>query len=128
MKHAVTTLLRCTLCGAALLLPHTAVAGDSSGNYAVWGPGSASCNRYLQARLADEADPYKHYLMGWLSAYNQVTPDTYSLTGTMPITEILGWLDGFCDEHRLYGLNDALGEMAAELHERRQRRLGPRRR
>ena len=113
--------MRIILCAliAALWLP--AQAMDKSGNYAIWGKGQKSCFRYLKERTADRNDPYRDYIMGYLTAYNATTPDTYSVSRNMSLDEIMVWIDDYCDTNKMSGLEQSLLEFISHHHEARYR-------
>ena len=96
-------------------------AADRLGNYAIWGPGQKSCYRYLKERTAAEDAPYKSYVMGYLTAYNAVTPETYSISRDMNLDEILVWLDDYCDVNQMGGIEAAMLEFISAHHEKRFR-------
>ena len=102
-----------------LSLPAGAV--DQSGNYAIWGKGQKSCFRYLKERTGDENQAYREYLMGYLTAYNAATPETYSISGNMNLDEIIAWLDDYCDTNQMHGLEQSLLEFITSHYEDRYR-------
>jgi len=111
-----------TLALLALAMGGPAAAADRDGNFAVWGPGSVSCHRYAQDRGKDAFRPYQHYLMGYLSFYNQSSEDTYSVTAELDLPEVMRQLDALCAEEPLYSFHDALRTLTQEMHERRWRK------
>ena len=96
-------------------------AADRSGNYAIWGLGQKSCFRYSKERAAAEDGPYKSYIMGYLTAYNAVTPETYSISRDMNLDEIMTWLDDYCDAHQMHGMESSMLEFISAHHEKRFR-------
>ena len=94
-------------------------AMDQSGNYAIWGKGRLSCFRYLKERSAGEDRAYKEYLMGYLTAYNAMSPETYSISRDMNLDEILSWLDNYCDSNAMHSLEQSLLEFIASHYEQR---------
>lgn len=91
-------------------LPFAALAMDADGNYAVWGIGKKSCFSYNNSRKSQEFDTYKNYIMGYLTAYNAVTAETYSISARMNLTEILEWLDDYCELKAMHSFELALSE------------------
>ncbi|MBI2994925.1 MAG: hypothetical protein HYY48_12235 [Gammaproteobacteria bacterium] len=93
----------------------TAAAADISGNHAVWGLGGKSCFAYIQAGAqgADRTD-YRDYVMGYLTAYNAVTPDTYRIEGHMDLDQIMNWIGEYCDAKPMHGFEQALADFAVE--------------
>ena len=94
-------------------------AVDQAGNYAIWGKGQKSCFRYLKERAASEDREYRQYLMGYLTAYNAVTPETYSISRDMNLDDILAWLDDYCDSNQMHSLEQSLMEFIVDHYEQR---------
>ena len=106
-----------------LMLTSTAVfAVDSKGNYAVWGLGKKSCYGYSQAAAGDDFDKYKHYIKGFLTAYNIFTEKTYSITGKMNVAEVIDWLNEYCADNPMFGLEAALINFTFEHYDKRMKR------
>ena len=98
-----------------------AYAADKSGNYAIWGKGMKSCYHYLKDRDADKDTSYKNYIMGYLTAYNAMTPETYSISKNMKLDEIMTWMDDYCDSQKMSGLELSLIEFIITHYENRSR-------
>lgn len=96
-------------------------AADKSGNYAIWGKGQKSCYRYLKDRSATAGEAYKDYIMGYLTAYNAMTPETFSISRNMNLDEIMTWLDDYCDLNQMHGLEQSLIEFVSTHYEKRYR-------
>ena len=103
----------------ALSLPVQAM--DKSGNYAIWGEGQKSCYRYLKNRSGARDEAYKSYIMGYLTAYNAISPDTYSISRNMSLDEIMVWIDDYCGTNKIGGLEQSLLEFVGQHHENRYR-------
>ena len=104
----VSTLPR-LLCAALLCLSSAlAVAADAAGNYAIWGLGAQSCFQYSKAQDSERAPEYRHYAMGYLTAYNLFQDDTYSVTGQSNLTQIMGRLSLYCEENQLDSFDRAI--------------------
>lgn len=114
MKHLVLS--------AALLSPGLCSGADSAGNYAIWGAGSRSCHQFSRSALDDSArEPFKHFLMGYLTAYNAVADDTYSALGGLNLNQAIEWLDDFCNAHAMDSFDRAIGRLLIAHHETRDR-------
>ncbi len=96
-------------------------AADKSGNYAIWGKGNKSCFNYLKDRGAGKDNTYKNYVMGYLTAYNTLAPETYNISGSMRLDDIMAWLDDYCDAKQVHGLEHSLIEFIGKHHEKRLR-------
>lgn len=103
----------------SLIIAVPSYAEDMNGNHAVWGIGQSSCHSYTQARAAGEYTDYKVYLMGYLTAYNSLMADTYSITGTQDLNEVLAWIDAHCKSAAMDSYEHALKQMVTEMHETR---------
>lgn len=66
----------------------TAQAADASGNFAVRGLGSQTCAAYVAAAgNPEEFARYGNWLLGYATAQNRTTPDTYDVIPTEPGTD-----------------------------------------
>ena len=115
MKFVIITLMLC------LSVQGQVHAADKSGNYAIWGKGGKSCFHYLKDRTANKDEPYKNYIMGYLTAYNAMTPETYSISRNMDLDEIMAWLDDYCDLKQMHGLEQSLIVFISTHYEKRHR-------
>ena len=103
--------LMSVLCAALAALP--AYAADNDGNYAVWGQGKKACFHYNEARKDPDGiamEGFRGYLMGYLSAYNAITPKTYNITGKMDLDGVLAWLDEYCGSKGMLSFEQAMLE------------------
>ncbi len=97
------------------------LAADKSGNYAIWGKGQKSCYRYMKDRSTGTDEAYKSFIMGYLTAYNAMTPQTYSISRDMKLDEIMAWLDNYCDLKQMHGIESSLLEFITSHYENRYR-------
>lgn len=98
-----------------------ALAADTAGNYAIWGVGRASCHQYVKSNNATEDERYKVFLMGYLTAMNTLSEDTYNVTGTQPLDAALVWLTDYCGEHQMDSFDRAVQQLVDARFEQRQR-------
>ncbi len=105
-----------------IMLTQTTMAADSSGNIAIWGAGKKSCFSYSSARKSGDDGNFQNYLMGYLTAYNAQTPDTYRISGKKNLPEILSWLDNYCETKPVHGFDQALIEFITEHYPMRYKR------
>ena len=110
--------------GMMMLTSTTAVAVDSNGNYAVWGLGKKSCFGFTQEINGDDFDKFKHYIKGFLTAYNVFTEKTYSITGRMNENDIVEWLNEYCAENPMFGLETALINFTFDHYDKRMKASG----
>lgn len=108
------------------VVPVAAYAADNNGNHAIWGAGNKACISYTKAREADDYNAFKNYLMGFLTAYNILTPETYRLSGNMNMNEILVWFDDYCELKAVNSFEQAVIDFAVEHHENRVKRSSTR--
>lgn len=101
----------------ALALPATAT--DKNGNYAIWGVGSSACIKYSSMRTSKEDGNYRDYLMGYMTAYNNLAENTYSISSTMTLDDILVWLDGECELKPTFSFDQVIMEFIIAHHEKR---------
>ena len=59
--------------------------------------------------------------MGYLTAYNAVTPETYSISRDMNLDEIMVWVDDYCDSNQMHSLEQSMIEFIASHYEQRYR-------
>ena len=103
------------------VLSLNALAADKSGNYAIWGKGQKSCFRYMKDRSAGKDEPYKNYIMGYLTAYNAMSPETYSISRDMKLDEIMTWVDDYCEPNQMSGIERSLLEFIDSQYATRYR-------
>ncbi|MEX0952168.1 MAG: hypothetical protein WDZ86_07795 [Gammaproteobacteria bacterium] len=120
MKFSVRILTFLLLClGLLATTAAPAQAADKKGNYAIWGTGNESCHSYSQARSSEADEPFRFYLMGYLTAFNVHQNDTYSISGDLRLTDVLAWFDDYCDQHAVHGFELALKNFVGEHYEKR---------
>lgn len=99
-------------------------ASDEEGNYAIWGEGGLSCFQFSKARVAEKDEPFKAYLRGYLTSYNTLSDDTYSITGSMNLTEALEWIDNYCDEKSIDSFDRSIHMLITEIEGKRYKTPG----
>lgn len=78
------------------LLNTSVIAKDDTGQYLVMGLGNLSCKSFL-IENDDGAAYYLSWLAGYMTAYNHLHEDTYSILGeTKTIDQIESWLRDYC--------------------------------
>jgi len=65
----------------------------------------------------NEAD--QHFVAGWLSAYNAYQNQTYDITAGKDLDSIMAWVDKYCRENPLEGLQSGLLHLTSELYDKR---------
>jgi len=96
-------------------------AADGAGNYAIWGAGGRSCNQFKAAQEHEATlDTYRHYLMGYLTAFNALSPDTYDALG-ITLTDAVSWLGDYCTQHRMDSFERAIAQLIVARRDTRTR-------
>jgi hypothetical protein len=102
--------------GLALLITAPHVFGaDASGNYAVWGVGQASCNQFATAYEAQSFNDYKHYLSGYLTAFNTVAEGVYQGTRDNSLDDNLRAIHEYCETHRMDSFERAIQGLLTQI-------------
>jgi len=89
------------LCFILLLLLSGASHGrDFEDSYAVYGAGAKTCSIYVRAmeRGGPEQDYFIDWVIGYLSAFNVIMPDTYDILGETEFTTAQNWLEIHCQK------------------------------
>ena len=102
-----------------LFLSAAVHAVDKNGQYAIWGLGADSCHKYNLAREADQYNDYKNYIMGFFTAYNIITPETYRISGEMDLDSVLDWFDDECSLKPIISFEEALSNYVVENYDKR---------
>jgi hypothetical protein len=105
-----------------LLCPLSTLAADKDGNYAVWGMGSKSCFHYTQAQGQPGAEAYREFVMGYLTAYDALSEDTYNIGAGKDLDQVMTWLTDYCAKQQIHGFEQALVAFTVEQHPQRTRR------
>lgn len=98
------------------------LAADEHGLYWIYGVGRQNCSTYLAARKAGgfEEISYKNWIMGYLTAVNQSTAQTYDILGESDIQGALSWLDHHCEKYRTDTIYMAMPNMLAVMYPQRR--------
>ncbi|MCZ6803678.1 MAG: hypothetical protein O7D86_07060 [Proteobacteria bacterium] len=104
-----------------MLIPTTILAVDNSGNFAIWGVGKKSCYGYGQSTAGDDFEKYKHYMKGFLTAYNVFTENTYNISGKMNENQIVEWINDYCEENPMSSFENALTSFTFDHYEKRMK-------
>jgi hypothetical protein len=112
---------------ALLLLPATGHA-DAGGYYErIITKDAKSCGTYVAARDQGRRGDYKkenkhsQWLAGYITAYNNLKPDTYNIMGDKDMESVLLSLDNWCKEHPLRPFAEAVEILTIELYATRTR-------
>ena len=100
-------------------MPLAGRGGDAQGNYVVLGFGSEACQTFLQARSNGLDLPYRHWLTGYFTAVNKLTPNTVDMRGKTDIDGMLWLLEQYCIKQPLHSFSRAVESLVTELHSKR---------
>lgn len=70
-------------------------AADMAGRYLISGAGKDSCRSYVDADEVGRSY-YRTWLSGYISSYNYLSKDTYSIVNKKTVDELEAWLRGYC--------------------------------
>jgi hypothetical protein len=119
-RQAVLALLVCA-CFAVQSSPGW--GADAKGTFAVKGSGFETCQTYSTSREAK--DPrylaFRSWLNGYLTAYNQLVPETYDIAAGANLEQMAAQLDQFCRRNPTKNFVTAASTMIAAYRERRLR-------
>ena len=81
-----------------LLTVTTVKARDFEENYAVFGAGAQPCSTYVLSlqKGGKEEDFFIDWLIGYLSAFNLMIPETYNILGETDFPTAQRWLQEHC--------------------------------
>src|SRR5713101_9461453 len=102
-----------------VLMPLPVRGSDAKGNYVALGFGLESCQTFFQARSNSLDLPYRHWLIGYLTAVNKLTKNTVDMRGTTDIDGMLWLLEQYCMKHPLHSFSRAVESLVQELDPKR---------
>jgi hypothetical protein len=98
----MTALAYRALALVVLMLVSTVAHGaDGRGMFSVKSVGTVNCQRYLDARKEQGKEYllFAGYVSGHITAYNQLSPETFDILPWQSVETILGMLASFCDKN-----------------------------
>jgi len=91
-------------------------AADSNKDYKVMGLGQTSCKAFVASDAEGKAFFYS-WLAGYMTAYNRIENDTYSILGpSKKLGNIEGWLQDYCHLNPTIDFSDAIHKLLIKLH------------
>lgn len=89
------------------------LAADRNGDFFLRGLGTATCQTYLAERSNNTATYYlfRSWINGYLSAYNQMVPDTYDILPDATIGGIANGIEAVCREQPQQNLWSAVASL-----------------
>ena len=128
MHNTRTPLLRLiSALGLAALTGGSALASDSQGLYQTLY--FVPCTTYAEHRKEPAGTGNNAldqvYVVGWLSGYNYLTPNTYDILPNHNVPGVMQWLDEFCAKNPTKSVDAGLLQLTAELYPLRTQAFVP---
>jgi hypothetical protein len=90
-------------------------AADDTGQYLTMGLGNLTCKSYLNEN-EEGAAYYLSWLAGYMTAYNHLEEDTYSILGeTKTIGQLESWLRDYCTVNSGHTFESAIRNLLRNL-------------
>ena len=113
------------VCAAYVFSATTVWATDDTGARRV--QGVVSCASYADGRASPLKVDWRYLSMGWIAGYitgyNLLAGDTYSILGSRSMDEVLVWMDEWCRANPLKTLDDGMLALLREAYPGRQKTL-----
>ena len=92
---------RATLVVSLLVMSVPSYAADKNGEFFVRGLGSHTCETYVAEKSRNSRTYYffRSWLNGYITAYNNMTPDTFAVAPRMNIDSLAESLEATCKGH-----------------------------
>jgi hypothetical protein len=99
MKYPSVLYAIAVLGGAAM--PSAGMAATEEGQFAMKGRGQTPCSTYIEARASrtQEYLRYGSWLTGYLTAYNQLKPDTMDIAPWQGVDLLAAFLANYCERN-----------------------------
>ena len=84
-----------------LVFSQMTVARDFEDGYAVYGAGADSCSQYVGSMKngGREQDYFIDWMIGYLTAFNVIMPNTYNILGETGFDSAQLWLQRHCEKY-----------------------------
>lgn len=102
----------------ALTLSEPALAVDQNGAY--WGFSGITCGQFIDDRVHKTDTVDRWWLAGWLSAWNDATPNTFNLLGSDDLSGAMLWIENWCRQNPLKSMSEGARELVNVLYPTRQ--------
>lgn len=96
-----TMLTRCLILLCLMMTAQISIARDFEDAYAVYGAGAENCELYLESmrKGGREQDYFIDFVIGYLTAFNVIMPQTYNLLGETDFPTSQRWLERDCQKY-----------------------------
>ena len=98
-----------------LLAYHSVQAADMAGRYLVSGAGKDSCLSYVDADAIGKSY-YRAWLSGYITSYNYLSEDTYSIVNKETVEKLEAWLRGYCFANTKHTFDQAVKSLMRKLN------------
>ena len=105
----------------AFILISPSPARDLNQEYKTQGLGLDTCASFVSTPVENRG-LYYSWLAGYLTAYNYLVRDTYSIAEYSGLTRTNDWLEKYCGEHPNDMLNDVVRQFVTERYRIRLKR------
>jgi len=101
-----------------LVSSQVALARDFEDGYAVYGAGADSCSQYLGSMKngGREQDYFIDWMIGYLTAFNVIMPNTYNVLGETGFDSAQLWLKTHCERYPKEPFITAMIKLTAVLY------------
>ncbi len=114
-----TTVYRLVSVLALLCMPIPGSSSDVQGNHVALGFGSETCQTFLQAESNGLDVAYRHWVTGYLTAVNKLSPHTVDIRGTTDIDGMLVRITRYCAQHPRHSFSRAVKALVKTLYPKR---------
>ena len=109
-------------------MPLGCYAADKNGKFReTYPPDHVNCEAYLLAvnecnhRHCGDIKTFSDWLMGFVTAYNMQTPNTFDIVAKIDLKTALNWLASYCKKNRTKKYSKAVHSLMIELYPKRQK-------
>ena len=101
---------------SVLVYVPSAWTADDTGQYLIMGLGNSTCNAFLSEDKLGAAY-YMSWLAGYMTSYNQLQEDTYSILGeTKDAPQVESWLRDYCTVNGSESFESAVRNLLRNLN------------
>ena len=105
----------------AFMLCAPVLSRDVDGEYKAQGLGLDACSSFLSTPEQERA-LYYSWIAGYLTAYNYLVRNTYSIAEYSGLVRTSQWFDKYCGTHPSHLLHEATRQFVSELYRVRVKR------
>ena len=98
-----------------MLVSYSTQAADMAGRYLVSGAGKDSCQSFVDADAIGKSY-YRAWLSGYITSYNYLSEDTYSIVNKDSVEKLEAWLRGYCFANTKHTYDQAVKNLMRKLN------------